>query len=84
MPTINRHVPRFDLNSILRGDTSSRSEYYQSALASGWLSINEVRAAEQLNPIGPAGDQHLVQVNQLPVSAMEGYAAKITNENPSA
>ena len=76
-------VPRFDLNSILRGDTSSRSEYYQSALASGWLSINEVRAAEQLNPIGPAGDQHLVQVNQLPVSAMEGYAAKITNENPS-
>lgn len=76
-------VPRFDLNSILRGDTNSRSELYQSALSSGWMSINEVRAAEQLNPIGPEGDQHLVQVNQLPISSMPGYAEKLTQENPA-
>ena len=74
-------IPRFDLNSILRADTSSRSEFYQSALQSGWMSINEVRASEQLNPIGPSGDLHLVQVNQLPVSSIEGYAAGLTNNN---
>ena len=28
-------MPRFDLNSILRGDTNSRSELYQSAFFVG-------------------------------------------------
>ena len=74
-------IPRFDLNSLLRADTSSRSELYQSALQSGWMSINEVRAKEDLNPIGPSGDLHLVQVNQLPVSSIEGYADSLTNNN---
>jgi len=74
-------IPRFDLNSLLRGDTSSRSDLYRTALQSGWMSINEVRAQEQLNPIGPSGDLHLVQVNQLPVSSMEDYAASVTNTN---
>jgi hypothetical protein len=48
------------------------------------MSINEVRAAEQLNPIGPEGDQHLVQVNQLPISAMPGYADRLTEQAPGA
>ena len=61
---------RFDANSLLRADTGSRCEFYQSALQSGWMSINEVRAKEGLNPIGPSGDVHLVQVNQLPVSSI--------------
>ena len=74
-------VPRFDLNSLLRADTSSRSEFYQSALQSGWMSINEVRAKEDLNPIGPSGDLHLVQVNQLPVSSIQGYADGLTSNS---
>ena len=72
-------IPRFDLNSLLRADIGSRSEFYQSALQSGWMSINEVRAKEDLNPIGPSGDLHLVQVNQLPVSSIQGYADSLTN-----
>ena len=74
--------PRFDLNSMLRGDTTSRSQFYQSALTSGWMSINEVRAKEDLNPIGESGDLHLVQVNQLPVNSIEGYAANLSNQQP--
>ena len=73
-------IPRFDLNSLLRADSSSRSEFYQSALQSGWMSINEVRAKEDMNPIGPSGDLHLVQVNQLPVSSIQGYADSLTNQ----
>ena len=73
-------IPRFDLNSLLRADTTSRSEFYTSALHSGWLSINEVRAKEELNPIGPSGDLHLVQVNQLPVTSIEGYAAGLSKQ----
>lgn len=40
----------FDESDITRGDTQARAEYFKSALGSlqqpGWLSINEVRAAE--------------------------------------
>ena len=45
------------------------------------MSINEVRAKEDLNPIGQSGDLHLVQVNQLPVSSIQGYADSLTNNN---
>jgi phage portal protein BeeE len=63
---------------MLRADTTSRSDFYQKALQSGWMSINEVRSKEDLNPIGPEGDLHLVQVNQLPLSSIQGYANSIT------
>jgi HK97 family phage portal protein len=77
-------VPRFDLNSMLRADTTSRSEFYQKALQSGWMSINEVRAKEDMNPIGPEGDLHLVQVNQLPLNTIEGYGASLSKTEAEA
>ena len=73
-------VPRFDMNSMLRADTSSRSEFYTKALQSGWMSINEVRSKEDMNPIGEEGDLHLVQVNQLPLSSIQGYASSLTDQ----
>jgi hypothetical protein len=48
---------------MLRGDHASRSAYYVSALANGWMTVNEVRELENLNPIGPEGDQHFIQQN---------------------
>jgi HK97 family phage portal protein len=48
---------------LLRGDHASRSQYYVSALQNGWMSVNEIRELENLNPIGPEGDVHFVQLN---------------------
>ena len=51
------------VNGLLRGDHASRSAFYVSALQNGWMTINEIREAENLNPIGPDGDKHFVQLN---------------------
>jgi phage portal protein BeeE len=51
------------VSGLLRGDHASRSAYYVSALQNGWMTINEIRELENLNPIGPEGDKHFVQLN---------------------
>lgn len=52
-----------NVNGLLRGDHASRSAYFVSAIQNGWMSINEVRELENLNPIGPEGDVHFIQLN---------------------
>jgi HK97 family phage portal protein len=52
-----------DVHAFLRGDSAARAAWYQQALQSGIMSINEVRSAEGLNPIGPEGDERFLQVN---------------------
>jgi HK97 family phage portal protein len=52
-----------NVNGLLRGDHASRSAFYVSALQNGWMTINEIREAENLNPIGPDGDKHFIQQN---------------------
>ena len=41
----------FDFANLMRGDAASRSAYYQSGIQNGWLTRNEARIAENLNPI---------------------------------
>ena len=45
---------KIDFNQLLRADTSSRFAAYQIGLASGFLTIDEVRALEDLPPLGGA------------------------------
>jgi HK97 family phage portal protein len=59
----NRYFAEHSVSGLLRGDHASRSAYYVSALTHGWMTVNEVRELENLNPIGPEGDQHFVQMN---------------------
>jgi HK97 family phage portal protein len=51
------------LTGLLRGDHASRSSYYVSAIQNGWMTVNEVRQLENLNPVGEQGDKHLAQLN---------------------
>lgn len=51
------------ITGLLRGDHQSRSTYYVSAIQNGWMSVNEVRELENMNPLGPEGDKHLAQLN---------------------
>lgn len=41
----------FDFANLMRGDAASRSTYYQSGIQNGWLTRNEARIAENLDPI---------------------------------
>jgi len=41
----------FDFANLMRGDAASRSAYYQSGIQNGWMTRNEARIAENLNPI---------------------------------
>jgi HK97 family phage portal protein len=43
--------PKFAMGALLRGDTASRYLAYQMAIQCGWMSQNEVRELEDLNPI---------------------------------
>lgn len=54
------HFAEFDETELTRGDTKTRAEYNKAALGSmqqpGWLTQNEVRAAEGYGP-APGGDE---------------------------
>ena len=41
----------FDFSNLMRGDAASRASYYQSGIQNGWLTRNEARIAENLNPL---------------------------------
>ena len=52
----------FDFTQLLRGDTIRRYQGYQIGLLNGFLSANEVRAMENMNPV-PGGDEYRVPLN---------------------
>jgi HK97 family phage portal protein len=58
-----KYFSEHSVSGLLRGDHASRSAYYVSALQNGWMTVNEIRELENLNPIGPQGDQHFIQLN---------------------
>ncbi|MCK4624082.1 MAG: phage portal protein [Phycisphaerae bacterium] len=42
---------KFGMNAILRADAKTRSEFYGKALTMGWMSPDEVRELEEMNPM---------------------------------
>ena len=71
---------RFNLNDLYRGDMDARAGFFTQMLSSGVMSINEVRAEEDKNPID-GGDVHLVQVNQIALDKIQDYSDNISNNN---
>lgn len=45
---------RFNVETLLRSDTKSRYEAHQMALTGGWMTVDEVRDIEGLEPLAPA------------------------------
>ena len=41
---------QFDIDGLLRGDSKARAFFYKSAINDGWMTRNEVRIKENLNP----------------------------------
>lgn len=57
----------FNLEGLLRGDSNGRASFYQSGLTNGWMTINEVRALENMPPVA-GGDTPRMQSQNVPIS----------------
>ena len=53
---------RFKVDGLLSGDYKSRMEGYAIGRQNGWLSANDIRSLEDMNPIGSeeGGDLYLI------------------------
>lgn len=60
-------VIEFNLEGLLRGDSGARSAFYQSGLTNGWMTINEVRALENMPPVA-GGDVPRMQMQNVPIT----------------
>ena len=56
------HFAEFLRDAIVRGDINSRYQAYNTGLQAGFLTRNEVRARENLDPV-PGGDELLTPLN---------------------
>jgi len=60
-----RYFPEHLVDALLRGNTVARYQAYAVGRQWGWLSANDVRDRENMNPID-GGDDYLVPLNMVP------------------
>ena len=65
-----KYFAKFNLNGLLRGDSTARKEFYQAGIQNGWFSPNDVREFEDLNAIDN-GDIYMVNGNMVPLNQLE-------------
>ena len=63
----------FDFANLMRGDAASRAAYYQSGIQNGWLTRNEARVAENMNPLDGL-DEPLRPLNMVEEGAAQDQA----------
>lgn len=61
-----RYFVEFLIDGLLRGDVASRNAAYAVAITNGWMSRNEVRERENLNPFA-GGEEFLLPLNMATV-----------------
>ena len=69
---------KFNLDGLLRGDMTARSTFYHNAVMDGWMSRNEAREMENMNPIDGL-DEMLYPANENIVGKEED-GNQINNE----
>lgn len=66
----DRYYAEFLLTALLRGDTQSRYAAYATGRQWGWLSTNDVRRLENMNPV-TGGDVYLQPLNMVVAGSKE-------------
>jgi len=78
---------KHNANALMRGNAESRSKFYNSGIVSGWMTRNEARELEDLNPIdgldAPLMPLNMAAVGEEPMQEtneafVEDVAARIT------
>ncbi|BGI52708.1 MAG: phage portal protein [Candidatus Hamiltonella defensa (Ceratovacuna japonica)] len=73
---------RFNLAGLMRGTPQERAQFYHTAIIDGWMSRNEARAFEDMNPVDGL-DEMLVSVNAahpMPLTIEEQTKEKMKEE----
>ncbi|WP_409069886.1 phage portal protein [Clostridium sp. FAM 1755] len=77
-----KYFIKFNMEGALRGDSATRSAYYEKMINLGVYSINEVRKLENMNSIGIQGDTHRVDLNHVDIKVANDYQlAKTYSKN---
>ncbi|MEA5032313.1 MAG: phage portal protein [Sphaerochaeta sp.] len=71
-PNDDNYYIKLNLNGLMRGDANTRSAFYHNALLDGWMSANDVRGLEDMDPIAD-GDLYMVPMNYVPRSIAARY-----------
>lgn len=66
----DQHYIKWKVDGLLRSSTAERYRAYATGRTNGWLSVNEIRALEDLPPI-EGGDAYLQPLNMAPVGEEE-------------
>jgi HK97 family phage portal protein len=59
-----KYYVKFNMDSLLRGDIKTQTEYFRAAIQWGWMSTNEVRELKDMNP-REGGDEYLKPMNMI-------------------
>ena len=70
---------RFNLDALLRGTTLERYDAYTKGLREGFLSLNDVRAIEDLSPV-ESGDQYRVPLQNIDAADAKDVGLKLRAE----
>jgi len=62
-----RYFAEFVVDGLLRGDVESRYNAYATARQNGWMSANDIRRLENMNPVD-GGDVYLIPLNMIPAT----------------
>jgi HK97 family phage portal protein len=71
------YYARFNVDGLLRGDYQSRMQGYAIGRQNGWMSANDIRELEDMNPI-ESGDVYLVNGNMTAADAKPAHQAAPT------
>jgi HK97 family phage portal protein len=74
---------KHNVEGLLRGDSESRGKFYNQMWMIGTMSINEIRAREDLNPIY-GGDEYFVPLNMVPLSMAGQQPEPVIEDEPEA
>jgi HK97 family phage portal protein len=69
------YYARFNVDGLLRGDYQSRMQGYAIGRQNGWLSANDIRELEDMNPIED-GDIYLVNGNMVSATGRQAQDEK--------
>jgi phage portal protein BeeE len=72
----------FDFAGLLRGDQQARSMYYHNGILDGWLTRNQARESENMEPMDGL-DEPLMPLNMIPVSDAKALQAQQQNQPPA-
>lgn len=72
------HLIEFLVDGLLRGDAMSRNQAYATGVQWGWLSPDDVRERENMNPLpNGQGQVYYMPLNMMPIDQLGRFEAQV-------